>query len=219
VVASALPDGDPVRKVTIIPRGIAGGLTWYLTEDEDQRLATKAWLKAKLASAMAGRAAEELVLEQDNITTGASNDLEHVTHIARQMVTRWGMSEKLGPMAYGRKEELVFLGKEIGEQRDFSEAVAEEIDREVHKLVNDAHKIASSLLKKHRKKLEEVAQYLLEYETIEMDQFEALWKGQPIPPPAKPPEPPPMEPKPTVDSKEDGPAPTGPEPVTIPSSA
>ena len=219
VVSRALPDGDPVRKVTIIPRGIAGGLTWYLTEDEDQRLATRAWLKAKLASAMAGRAAEELILDQDGITTGAANDLEHLTDIARRMVTRWGMSDKLGPMAFGRKEELVFLGKEIGEQRDFSEAVAEEIDREVHKLVNEAHDIAKTLLKKHRKKLEEVAQYLLDHETLEMDQFEALWTGQPIPPPKPPDIPSPPDAESSVDSAEDDPTNTGSEPITVPSSA
>ena len=215
-----MPDGDPIRKVTIIPRGIAGGLTWYLTEDEDQRLATRAWLKAKLASAMAGRAAEEMVLEQDDITTGAANDFEHVSDIARRMVTRWGMSDKLGPMTFGRKDELVFLGKEIGEQRDFSEAVAEEIDREVRRLVHEAHEIAKALLKKHRKKLEEVAQYLLEHETLEMDQFEALWKGEPIPPP-KLTEPPPAPPEaePSVDSEDDDAAPASAGPLPVPSTA
>ncbi|MEE3228844.1 MAG: AAA family ATPase, partial [Chloroflexota bacterium] len=131
VVSRAQPEGEPVRKITIIPRGIAAGLTWYLTTDEDHRLATKSKLKARLAAMLGGRAAEELVFDKGEVTTGASNDLEQVTSVARQMVTRWGMSDKLGPMAFGKKEELVFLGREIGEQRDFSEAVAEEIDSEV----------------------------------------------------------------------------------------
>lgn len=220
VVSRALPDGDPVRKVTIIPRGIAGGLTWYLTEDADQRLATRAWLKAKLASAMGGRSAEELVLDQDGITTGAANDLEHVADIARRMVTRWGMSDDLGPMAFGRKEELVFLGKEIGEQRDFSEAVAEEIDREVRKLIREAHEMATALLKKHRGKLEEVAEYLLEHETLDMDQFEALWTDKPIPPPRPPELPPSLDPEPAVDSSEEEDTTTsGSEVLPVPSSA
>ena len=220
VVSRALPDGDPVRKVTIIPRGIAGGLTWYLTEDADQRLATRAWLKAKLASAMGGRSAEELVLDQDGITTGAANDLEHVADIARRMVTRWGMSDDLGPMAFGRKEELVFLGKEIGEQRDFSEAVAEEIDREVRKLIREAHEMATALLKKHRGKLEEVAEYLLEHETLDMDQFEALWTDKPIPPPRPPELPPSLDPEPAVDSsEEEDTATSGSEVLPVPSSA
>ncbi len=197
IVSQALPYGDPVRKITIIPRGMAGGLTWYLTEDEDQRLATRAWLKSKLASALGGRAAEELVYSEDEITTGASNDLEQVTSIARRMVMRWGMSPKLGPIAYGRKDELVFLGREISEQRDFSETVAHEIDAEVRRLVTEAHESAKAMVEKWRAKLDETANYLLENETLEMDQFEALWKGEPIPvrvTVAKPPEVPPVAP-------------------------
>ena len=223
VVSRAQPEGEPVRKITIIPRGIAAGLTWYLTTDEDQRLATKSKLKARLAAMLGGRAAEELAFDKGEVTTGASNDLEQVTSVARQMVTRWGMSDKLGPMAFGKKEELVFLGREIGEQRDFSEAVAEEIDSEVRNLVNDAHQLAGKLLKKHRDKLDEVANYLLEHETLELEQFEALWNGEPIPPP----KPPPIAP-PTSDLKtdagedasgDDDSAKTGNDPLPIPSSA
>lgn len=223
VVSRAQPEGEPVRKITIIPRGIAAGLTWYLTTDEDQRLATKSKLKARLAAMLGGRAAEELVFDKGEVTTGASNDLEQVTSVARRMVTRWGMSDKLGPMAFGKKEELVFLGREIGEQRDFSEAVAEEIDSEVRNLVNDAHQFAGKLLKKHRDKLDEVANYLLEHETLELEQFEALWNGDPIPPPKPPPAAPP-----TPDLKadvgedvtgDDDPTKSGNDPVPIPSGA
>ncbi|MBS60688.1 MAG: cell division protein FtsH [Anaerolineaceae bacterium] len=223
VVSRAQPEGEPVRKITIIPRGIAAGLTWYLTNDEDQRLATKSKLKARLAAMLGGRAAEELVFDKEEVTTGASNDLEQVTSVARQMVTRWGMSDKLGPMAFGKKEELVFLGREIGEQRDFSEAVAEEIDSEVRSLVDSAHKLAGKLLKKHNDKLDEVANYLLEHETLELDQFEALWNGEPIPPPKPPPSAPPSSDI-TEDVEEeatsnDDSAKSGNDPLPIPSGA
>ncbi|HCU80871.1 MAG: cell division protein FtsH [Chloroflexi bacterium] len=223
VVSRAQPEGEPVRKITIIPRGIAAGLTWYLTNDEDQRLATKSKLKARLAAMLGGRAAEELVFDKEEVTTGASNDLEQVTSVARQMVTRWGMSDKLGPMAFGKKEELVFLGREIGEQRDFSEAVAEEIDSEVRSLVDSAHKLAGKLLKKHNDKLDEVANYLLEHETLELDQFEALWNGEPIPPPKPPPSAPPSSDITEDVEKEatsnDDSAKSGNDPLPIPSGA
>ena len=221
IVARAQPDGDSVRKVTIIPRGIAGGLTWYLADDEDQRLATLSKLKARLASMLGGRAAEELVFSKGEVTTGASNDLEQVTSVARRMVTRWGMSEKLGPMAFGKKEELIFLGREIGEQRDFSEAVAEEIDAEVRGLVSAAHQLAGKILKKRRAKLDEVANHLLNNETLEMEQFEALWNGEPVPPPKPPP--PPAPPPAKADAgegaqEEDADA-TSKDPVPVPSGA
>jgi len=223
IVARAQPDGDPIRKVTIIPRGLAGGLTWYLTDDEDQRLATKSKLKARLASMLGGRASEELVFTKGEVTTGASNDLEQVTSVARRMVTRWGMSEKLGPMAFGKKEELIFLGREIGEQRDFSEAVAEEIDAEVRDLITAAHRMASKVLKKHHAKLDEVADYLLENETLEMDQFEALWNGEPVPPPKPPPPaaPPAAEAEAGEDAaqQEETDAAAGNDPVPVPSGA
>jgi len=215
IVARAQPDGDPVRKVTIIPRGIAGGLTWYLADDEDQRLATRSKLKARLASMLGGRSAEEIIFSKEEVTTGASNDLEQVTGIARRMVTRWGMSEKLGPMAFGKKEELVFLGREIGEQRDFSESVAEEIDAEVRNLVSTAHQLASKLLKKYKTKLAEVANYLLENETLEMEQFEALWNDDPVPPPKQPP-PPAPPPQTEASTGEDTDSPSK-DPVPVPS--
>jgi cell division protease FtsH len=128
---------------------------------------------AQLAGALGGRAAEKLVF--DDITSGASNDLEQVTRMARAMVTRLGMSDELGSMVYGQKEELIFLGREISEQRDYSEAVAEQIDREVRKLVDEAYKQAVVILKKHRGNLDLVANKLLEVETLSREEFEKIF--------------------------------------------
>jgi len=135
---------------------------------------------------LGGRAAEELVF--DDITSGASNDLERVTRMARAMVTRLGMSEALGPMVYGQKEELIFLGREISEQRDYSEAVAEQIDDEVRRLVGDAHKQARDILVKYRERLDSVATRLLEVETVTREEFESIFpppypkrSGTPVP--------------------------------------
>ncbi len=136
VVMNTLPEADPVHKVSIIARGMAGGYTMALPE-EDRTLMPRKKLMADMVGLLGGRAAEEIVF--DDITSGASNDLERVTRMARAMVTRLGMSEQLGPMVYGQKEELIFLGREISEQRDYSEAVAEQIDQEVRRLVNDAY--------------------------------------------------------------------------------
>jgi cell division protease FtsH len=172
VVMNALPEADPVHKVTIIPRGMAGGYTLALP-DEDLTLMPRKKLVAQMVGLMGGRAAEELVF--DDITSGASNDIERVTRLARTMVTRLGMSEKLGPMVYGQKEELVFLGREISEQRDYSDAVALQIDEEVRSIVNDAYKKAKSILKKYADKLEAVAERLLEVETITRDEFEKIF--------------------------------------------
>ncbi len=172
IVANAIAEADPVQKVTIVGRGQAGGVTWF-RPDEDRMLMSRKKMLAMLAYALGGRAAEELVF--DDITSGASGDIEQVTNIARAMVTRLGMSAEMGTLAYGKKEELVFLGREISEQRDYSEAVAEQIDREVRKLVEDAYKQAKSTVKKYRKQLDAVAQKLLEVESITRDEFEAIF--------------------------------------------
>ncbi len=172
VVANAIPEADPVQKVTIVGRGQAGGVTWF-RPDEDRTLMSRKKLIATLAYALGGRAAEELVF--DDITSGASNDIEQVTKMARAMVTRLGMSGELGPMIYGQKEELIFLGREISEQRDYSEAVAEQIDREVRKIVDEAYKQAKSLLKKYREQLDAVANKLLDVETITREEFERIF--------------------------------------------
>jgi len=172
VVANAIAEADPVQKVTIVGRGQAGGVTWF-RPDEDRILMSRKKMLATLAMALGGRAAEELVF--DDITSGASNDIEQVTRMARAMVTRLGMSTEMGTLVYGQKEELIFLGREISEQRDYSEAVAEQIDREVRKIVEEAYKVAKNLVKKYRKQLDLVAKNLLEVESITREEFEKLF--------------------------------------------
>ncbi len=172
IVANAIAEADPVQKVTIVGRGQAGGVTWF-RPDEDRILMSRKKMLATLAMALGGRAAEELIF--DDITSGASNDIEQVTRMARSMVTRLGMSNELGTMTYGQKEEMIFLGREISEQRDYSEAVAEQIDREVRKIVEDAYKQAKALVKKYRKQLDLVAKKLLEVESINREDFEQLF--------------------------------------------
>ena len=172
VIGHVIKEGDPVQKVTIIPRGMAGGVTWYLPED-DRTIMTDVYLKARLAAALGGRVAEEIVF--GDITTGASGDLQSVTQIARAMVTQFGMSEKLGPVTYGEKEELVFLGRELSEQRNYSDETAEEIDEEVKRIVSEAYKTAKNLLTEYRHILDKVAKRLLEQETLDADEFAAIF--------------------------------------------
>jgi cell division protease FtsH len=172
VVMNSLPESDPVQKVSIIARGMAAGYTLALPVD-DSTLMPRKKLLAELIGLLGGRAAEEIVF--DDITSGASNDIERVTKLARNMVTRLGMSSELGPMVYGQKEELIFLGREISEQRDYSEAVAEKIDQEVRNLVNDAYTKSRSILNKYRSELDAVASKLLEVETLSKDEFEKIF--------------------------------------------
>lgn len=172
VVINALPLTDPVHKVSIIARGMAGGYTLSLPE-RDRTLMPKKKLISDMIGLLGGRVAEEIVF--DDITSGAANDLERVTSMARTMVKRLGMSDELGPLVYGKKEELIFLGREISEQRDYSEAVAEEIDKEVRRLVNEAHDRAKEILVEYRDKLDAVANRLLEVETISRDEFEKIF--------------------------------------------
>jgi cell division protease FtsH len=175
MVAHLLPNCDPVHKVSIIARGMVGGYTLALPE-ADRTLYSKAKFKDDLAFALGGRAAEEIVF--GDITTGASNDLEQVTQMARSMVTRYGMSEKLGPMVFGQKEELVFLGREIGEQRDYSDAVAEEIDGEVRRIISEAYETARRVLTENRDKLDDIAHRLIQVETLDAAQFAAFFEGE-----------------------------------------
>ena len=172
IVMASLPEADQVQKISIISRGMAAGYTIALPQN-DHTLISKNKMIAEMIGLLGGRASEEIVF--NDITSGASNDIERVTTLARKMVTRLGMSPDLGPMVYGQKDELVFLGKEIGEQRDYSEAVAEKIDHEVQQLVNDAYKQAKKILTKHRKKLDEVANKLLESETISRKEFDKIF--------------------------------------------
>jgi cell division protease FtsH len=172
IVMNCLPEADTVQKVSIISRGMAAGYTLALPEKDRTLMPRKKFL-AEMVSLLGGRASEELVF--DDITSGAANDIERVTQLARNMVTRLGMSQGLGPMVYGQKEELIFLGREISEQRDYSEAIAEKIDAEVRNLVNESYKKAKQLLIEHRDKLDEVAQKLLEVETLSKEEFEKIF--------------------------------------------
>ena len=176
LVAHVLPNADKPFKVTIIARGQSGGHTRYLPE-EDRNLWTRDQFKDMLAAAMGGRVAEELVF--DEITTGAGSDIEQATNIARQMVTRYGMSEKLGPRTFGKREEMVFLGREISEQRDYSDKVAETIDQEVHKIIDDAYQSAHKAITEYMPKLKQLSEYLIENETIEVDELDRLWETPP----------------------------------------
>ena len=172
VIMNAIAEADPVQKITILGRGQAGGLTWSRPED-DRILMSRKKLLASLAGMLGGRVAEELVF--DDITSGAASDIERVTQTARMMVTRLGMSSELGPMTYGQKEEMIFLGREISEQRDYSELVAQRIDDEVRKIVDDSYKLTRKLLTKYRKQLDAVAKKLLEVETLTREEFEAIF--------------------------------------------
>jgi cell division protease FtsH len=177
IVIASLPEADLVHKISIVSRGMAAGYTIALPE-EDLALMSKKKMIAQMVGLLGGRASEEIVF--NDITSGAANDIENVTQLARKMITRLGMSMDLGPMVYGKKDELVFLGREIGEQRDYSEAIAEKIDQEVQKLVNEAYISARKILVKYRAKLDEVAAKLLETETMSREEFEAIF---PIPKP------------------------------------
>jgi len=178
LVSHYLPHCDPVHKVSIVARGMAAGYTIALPEEE-RRVVSRSKFESQLAFALGGRAAEALAFGE--VTTGAANDLEQVTETARAMVTRYGMSDRLGPMTFGQKEELVFLGKEIGEQRDYSEAVAQQIDEEVRRIVHQAYERAMVVLTEHREELDRLAQKLIEVETLEADEFIAVIEGR-LPP-------------------------------------
>lgn len=173
LVASLLPNTDPIHKVTIIPRGQALGITQQLPIDEKHTHSSD-YLEKQLAILMGGRVAEEIVLDQ--LTTGASNDIERATNLARKMVCEWGMNDKLGPVAFGQKEEQIFLGREIAQHRDYSESTAIAIDKEVHQLVYDAHETAKKLLTEHRDVLDELTDILLEVEVIDGSEITKMLK-------------------------------------------
>ncbi len=182
VVAHFSEHGDPVHKITIVGRGMAGGYTMMLPEEE-RFVTSRSKLLDDLVNLLGGRAAEELALEE--ISTGAQNDLERVTRIARKMVMEWGMSDKLGPLTFGRPngEDLVFLGRDISRERNYSEEVAATIDQEVRRLVEGSYDQAMAILEEHRDKLDAVANALLERETLEREEFEALMAGEKLPQP------------------------------------
>ena len=168
IVAHLLPNCDPVHKVSIIARGMALGVTWFLPE-EDRHLYSKDKFIDDMASALGGRVAEELIF--GDITTGAENDLQKVSNIARKMVKQYGMSSKLGPITFGQKDEMVFLGRDFSEQKNYSEITASEIDKEISLLVNSSYQKAKKVISQNKATLKKIADKLLEVETIEEDEF------------------------------------------------
>jgi cell division protease FtsH len=174
VVQRVLPKCDPVTKVTIVSRGMALGYTMSLPS-EDRYLHSKSEFEDKIAGMLGGNVAETLVF--GDTTTGSSNDIEKATSLARAMVTQYGMSEKLGPLAFGKKDEMVFLGREISEQRNYSDEVAAKIDSEVRRIIDEAYARATEALTTHREVLDRLAAQLIENETIEHEEFEALFEG------------------------------------------
>ena len=187
LVAYKLPDSDPLHKVTIIPRGRALGVTMQLPE-EDKYNYTKEYMEASITILMGGRVAEQVFLE--SCTTGASNDLERSTDLARKMVCEWGMSEAMGPLTYGKKEEQIFLGREIAQHQDYSEQTAVKIDKEVERLILHSYARAKEILEANRTPLIRLAEALLEYETLDGGEVEAVILGRKIRIPAPKPEPP-----------------------------
>ncbi len=173
LIDKLLPDANELHKVSIIPRGMALGVTWTRPKDETVHV-SKAKLLAKIAVSLGGRAAEEIVYGKENVSTGASQDLKNVTDMARKMVTAWGMSEKLGNMAYGKNQENVFMGRDFGHQRDYSEQIAYEIDQEIKRIVDERYELAKRLLSENRDMLERISKELLEKETIDEKEFEQI---------------------------------------------
>jgi cell division protease FtsH len=176
LVGALMPDYDPVQKISIIPRGNAGGLTFFTPSEErmESGLYSRAYLQNQMAVALGGRVAEEIVYGEDEVTTGASNDLQQVARVARQMVTRFGMSEKLGPVALGRSQGGMFLGRDIAAERDFSEETAATIDEEVSQLVEEAYRRATAVLTDNRSVLDELAEMLVERETVDAEELQEL---------------------------------------------
>ncbi len=209
LVAAMTPGADPLHKVTIIPRGMALGVTMQLPID-DKHTYTKEFLEAQLAVLMGGRAAEEIFLH--HITTGAGNDIERATEIARQMVCEWGMSV-LGPLTFGKKEEAIFLGREIAQHRDYSEDTAIKIDGEVRSIVTTGYSKARNILETQKDLLERIAQALLDREVLDAVELKLLMAGQPLPEKIPPP---PVEPRATAKEPQLS---LRPEPRTIPGLA
>ncbi|MBE9213550.1 ATP-dependent zinc metalloprotease FtsH3 [Plectonema cf. radiosum LEGE 06105] len=176
LVGALMPDYDPVQKISIIPRGRAGGLTWFTPSEDrmDSGLYSRAYLENQMAVALGGRIAEELIYGQEEVTTGASNDLQQVARVARQMVTRFGMSDNLGPVALGRQQGNMFLGRDIMSERDFSEETAATIDMEVRDLVDVAYNRAKQVLQENRHILDKLAAMLIDKETVDAEELQEL---------------------------------------------
>ena len=176
LVGALMPDYDPVQKISIIPRGRAGGLTWFTPSEDrmDSGLYSRSYLQNQMAVALGGRIAEEIIFGEEEVTTGASNDLQQVTRVARQMVTRFGMSDRLGPVALGRQSGNMFLGREIASDRDFSDTTAATIDEEVRNLVDEAYRRAKNVLINNKHILDKLAGMLIEKETVDAEELQEL---------------------------------------------
>ena len=176
LVGALMPDYDPVQKISIIPRGAAGGLTWFTPSEErmDSGLYSRSYLQNQMAVALGGRIAEEIIFGDEEVTTGASNDLQQVARVARQMVTRFGMSDRLGPVTLGRQQGNMFLGREISAERDFSEETASAIDEEVRRLVDQAYDRAKQVMLENRHILDKLAQMLIEKETVDAEELQEV---------------------------------------------
>jgi cell division protease FtsH len=186
IVALKIPGSDPVHKVTIVPRGRALGLTASLPE-VDRHNYSKDWLIGSLAMFFGGRVAEEIIFGADKVTTGAGNDIERATGLARRMVTQFGMSERIGPLAVGDKEQEIFLGREFAQRREISERTAQMVDDEVKRLVDEAYARATGIIMENRELLDRIAAALLERETIDREDLDHLVKNLPLPPRSMPP--------------------------------
>jgi len=212
IVGLLVPDHDPVYKVTIIPRGRALGVTMFLPE-EDRYSYSKQRLMSQIKSLFGGRLAEELVFGPAYVTTGASNDIERATDIARNMVTKWGLSDRLGPLTYSEDDGEVFLGRSVTRHKQVSDVTAHAIDEEVRDLIDTCYREARQILEDNSEKLHVMAEALIKYETIDEHQIKDIMKGQePRPPedwdePSEPGEP--VRPEPEPEPSEGGAAPLG----------
>ena len=183
IVGRLVPEHDPVYKVTIIPRGRALGVTMFLPE-EDRYSHSKQRLESQISTLFGGRIAEEITLGADRVTTGASNDIERATELARAMVTRWGLSEKMGPLAYGEEDGEVFLGHSVTQHKSVSDDTANSIDLEIRRIIDTNYERAEKILKENMDKLHSMAQALIKYETIDKDQIDEIMEGK-VPSPPK----------------------------------
>jgi cell division protease FtsH len=176
LVGALMPDYDPVQKISIVPRGAAGGLTWFTPSEErmDSGLYSRSYLENQMAVALGGRVAEEIIFGNDEVTTGASNDLQQVARVAQQMVTRFGMSERLGPVALGRQQGGMFLGRDIASDRNYSEETASAVDDEVRNLVEMAYRRAREVLVSNQHILDTIAQKLIDKETVDAEELQEI---------------------------------------------
>jgi cell division protease FtsH len=183
IVGRLMPEHDPVYKVTIIPRGRALGVTMYLPEG-DKYSFNRTSIESQLCSLYGGRVAEELIFGGDKVTTGASNDIERATRMARNMVTKWGLSDEMGPIAYGENEDEVFLGRSVTQHKSVSDDTARRIDEVVRSILDKAYSKSTQILTEHLEQLHTMAKALLQYETIDAPLIDAIMEGREPPPPA-----------------------------------